>query len=652
MRMPLTAGRSAAAGDAGDSAASGGAELTRPGSRALAAGLRRHWLISVLLLAGLVLRVLAEIAYRPALLYIDSLKYLYGAWPGNDPMGYNVVLKGLLLAGNLESVAAIQHLLGLAMGLTLYLVLGRRGVPRWLAALAAAPVLLDSYQVQIEQTIMPDVWFEACIVAGLALLLWRPRPGPRLIVAGGLLLGLSAPFAQVGQILILPALLFVLIVVRGWRRKLVQGAALCVAFAIPIVGFSMREYVVNGHFSLAPAAGNTIYGRLAYSADCATLKLPSYERALCPPRALALRLGPDGLVHNPASPDKTYVAPPGKTHAQMTDNFDHQVLVQQPLRVVAGILGDSVKLFAVPRRTSPGDTPISRWQFQTGYPTYGTSIFLAHDGTIKVGLHYAASGGPTVVQTLTPSWGGQAQVARPLASFLRSYQLGGGYTPGPLLALAAVFGLIGSLGVLRRRRPVPDGSMPDVQRQLSLACLLVSGTAVAVLLASDAFEFSWRYQLPALVTLPPAGALGIALVIAALRRNRPVVAEAGPSGPRAVDAQAVGAQAVSAQAVSAQAGGDPRPGEAQPGEAQPGEARPGKARPGEARPGEAQPGETRPGEARPGEARPGEAQPGDARPEPGEAGPREAGPGGSQLNGAQPGAPPAHQQDDGPQVRK
>ena len=44
------------------------------------------------------------------------------------------------------------------------------------------------------------------------------------------------------------------------------------------------------------------------------------------------------------------------------------------------------------------------------------------------------------------------------------------------------------------------------QRQLAVACLLVFGTAVAVLLASDAFEFSWRYQLPALVTLPPAGA--------------------------------------------------------------------------------------------------------------------------------------------------
>ena len=58
------------------------------------------------------------------------------------------------------------------------------------------------------------------------------------------------------------------------------------------------------------------------------------------------------------------------------------------------------------------------------------------------------------------------------------------------------------------------GSSPRVpgrrgRRDVSVACLLFFATAVILLLASDAFEFSWRYQLPALVTLPPAGALGI-----------------------------------------------------------------------------------------------------------------------------------------------
>ena len=401
-----------------------------------AATVRRHWLITLLLLAGVVLRALSLAAYQPALLYIDSLKYLFGAWPGNDPLGYNVILKVLLAGGNLVTVTVIQHLAGLAMAVVIYLLLMRRGTPRWLAALAAAPVLLDAYQLQIEQTIMPDVWFEALILAGLALLLWRPAPGPRLIAAGGLALGASAPIAQVGQILIVPAVVYLLIVVPGWRRKLLRAVLLCVAFVLPIIGFSLREYVVVHQFSLAPAAGSTIYGRLAESADCAALNLPAYERAVCPPRALAIRLGPDGLVHSALSPDHTYVAPPGRTHGEVIGNFEHRVITRQPLRVAAGVLGDAARLFEVHRVTSTGDTPISRWQFQASYPSYGDSIYLSPGHTIMLGLHFASSGGPVQVRPLPAGMGGRATVNRPLAGFLRGYQLHGGYTPGPLLALA------------------------------------------------------------------------------------------------------------------------------------------------------------------------------------------------------------------------
>ena len=93
-----------------------------------------HWLIAVLLLAGLVLRVLAMVAYRPILFYIDSTKYLEHAG-GNDPVGYRVPLRLILLVANLDTVAAVQHLLGLAMAVVLYAVLVRRGCrggwPRW-----------------------------------------------------------------------------------------------------------------------------------------------------------------------------------------------------------------------------------------------------------------------------------------------------------------------------------------------------------------------------------------------------------------------------------------------------------------------------------------------------------------------------------------
>jgi len=63
--------------------------------------------------------------------------------------------------------------------------------------------------------------------------------------------------------------------------------------------------------------------------------------------------------------------------------------------------------------------------------------------------------------------------------------------------------------------------------------------AIILLLASDAYEFSWRYQLPALVLLPPAGILGAAAITTVMRSAPPK--RAGASGgsdlPRAPDGQ-------------------------------------------------------------------------------------------------------------------
>jgi hypothetical protein len=201
-------------------------------------------------------------------------------------------------------------------------------------------------------------------------------------------------------------------------------------------------------------------------------------------------------------------------------------------------------------------TPISRWQFQAGYPTYPpwisicpagrpgpgrlsaqdclteqhaiqqrvapvSDLLLRPGGTIVVGVQRRAFGAFHAMP-LNPSYGGGARLDRPIAAFLRSYQLGGGYTPGPLLALLALPGLAGSLLALTRRA--------GRGRQTALACLLFTATAVVVLLAPDVYEFSWRYQLPAVITLVPAGVLGISALLS-LRHRRADLREHLPGGP-------------------------------------------------------------------------------------------------------------------------
>src|SRR5215467_7444460 len=166
--------------------------------------LRRHWLVSVFLAAGLVLRVLAKVAYNPALIYVDTLKYLYGVYPGSDPLGYRALLKVVLAFGGLPVVAVLQSLLGLAVAVTLYVVL-----------------------------------------------LWRPVVSVRVAVAAGLILGLSATFKAVGEVLVLPAVLFLLASGGGWRRAVGHAAALAAAFAVPILAYCTFSYADTGHFWLA-----------------------------------------------------------------------------------------------------------------------------------------------------------------------------------------------------------------------------------------------------------------------------------------------------------------------------------------------------------------------------------------------------------------
>src|ERR1700691_5604183 len=80
--------------------------------------MRRHWPFGGVALAGLVLRVAATLAYRPALVYIDTARYLGADERGLDPLGYKFLLLEPLLKvhAGLEGVAITQHVLGLAMG--------------------------------------------------------------------------------------------------------------------------------------------------------------------------------------------------------------------------------------------------------------------------------------------------------------------------------------------------------------------------------------------------------------------------------------------------------------------------------------------------------------------------------------------------------
>jgi hypothetical protein len=233
----------------------------------------------------------------------------------------------------------------------------------------------------------------------------------------------------------------------------------------------------------------------------------------------------------------------------------------QPLRILGGITRDSVRLFAVTRTQNPWVTPLARWQFQTTYPTYPQWVTLGPGNVIVVGVQRVAFG-QFHYSNLKPAYGGHAQVNRPVASFLRSYQRSGGFTPGPLLLVCTVLGVFGTLLAVvlqvRQARGPAESRRTARARRLALACLLFTATAVVLLLAQDLVEFSWRYQLPAVITLPPAGILGISALLA-LRRDRAELSPAATVDESAGTPKPASTANPASSAKPAQPGAEPGP---------------------------------------------------------------------------------------------
>jgi hypothetical protein len=451
-----------------------------------------HRLFAILFVLAAAVRAVVQLAYQPALVFSDSGGYLYNAaylvpLPLR-PAGYAFFLRPLMTVHDLAAIAVAQHVLGLALGVAIYALLVRLRLRPWAAALAAVPALFDGFQLDIEQYVMSDTLFEVLMVAAIVLLAWpRRRLGHWRVAAAGLLLALATIVRFDGVILVVPALLFVFVAHHRVAAKAAAAGALLAAFAAPLLLYASWFQAQNGQFSIAGSSGRFLYGHVAPIADCTSLDLPSDEQVLCPAEPLGQRHNVNWYVwdsHSPANTSALLAGPP--TDAMLRD-FAMRVVKQQPIDYARTVVADFLKGFRPTHTTTASDDIGSEpWNFGTDLPPSGVdpASFVALYG------------------------GADPHVVRPLAVFLQHYQ-DFVYAPGPLLAaclLAAVVALCWR--GTRRSRLWP-------------AILLFVSAGVLVVLPADAVSlFSWRYQLPQLMLLPPAAALGIAAIRRAVVRRR------------------------------------------------------------------------------------------------------------------------------------
>jgi glycosyl transferase family 2 len=223
---------------------------------------RRHGVFLAILCGGVALRILVLFAFGPAFLVKESgsyLSFLRTLTPDSaHPAGYALLELTPLswFSSSLGLVVAVQHLLGLATGIGLYVLLLRWGVWRWLSAVAAIPALWAPYQVASEHLVLPDTLFLFLVVMALLALSWRARPSMAAVLGAGLLLGVATTVRGAAWPLVVVALVFAFLAGANRRRRVAGALVVLVGFGVAVVPYAAWYHHTHHVYAIpdSPAA--------------------------------------------------------------------------------------------------------------------------------------------------------------------------------------------------------------------------------------------------------------------------------------------------------------------------------------------------------------------------------------------------------------
>lgn len=462
-------------------AARGSAAWDKAGpARALvASGWQHHRLFIVAAAISLLPRVLALLAFKPALFTPDSFDYLGRGvhwFPGNiRPSGYAVLLRLLAPFHSLLLVTALQHLMGIAMAAIVYGVLRHWGLPAWAGVLAAAPTLFDSRQIMMESVIWPDTLYGLLVLGAVALLARRRSPAIWQYAAAGLLIALCSLARGNGLVLIVPVLAYLAIRRAGWRAA---GAA-AAAFALPVLGYMGMFALHYGNLGITETDGLFLWSRTMSFANCAVIKPPADLLPLCP----------DRQPRHPAAG-----APPWSVHSLLTERSPAEYLWDPGVWWRHGPHpGINARNDRLARRFA---LDAIRAQPLAYAGTVGKEVgltFLATDRSLTYrSMHFT---GKPEIPVLPPRYQAELRAyahttsnthpVQPFAYFLALYQLPV-YFPGVVFLLVIIGGLA---GMMRRRG---DRRRPGWGGPAGLPWMLaVTGVVVPVAL----HEYHYRYAI-------------------------------------------------------------------------------------------------------------------------------------------------------------
>ena len=477
-------------------------------SQAIRAFPRHNRTFSVALLFAAAVRVVALLAFRPAIWFGgDSASYLAVALRYQPDVthvsGYGVFLLLLRPYRSFMLVVAMQHVFGLLIGLAIYVLLRVRfALPAWGSTLAALPVLFDAYQIQLEHEILSDAAFEVLVIAAVIVALWwREDPPAWADMTAGLLLAVSATIRPIGVPLLALYICYLLLRRPRWR---VVGLTL-LASALPLAAYLAWFYASFHIVNFTMSNGIFLWSRTMSFANCSVITPPADEAALCPPSGH--RFGASSYIWVAQSPlNKIPGARFSAGKNALAQDFAVRAITAQPGGYAVAVLHDFMLSFRWNRSPHPSAYTASKYQFATAESLWAPPRMpTPGGGTVRTDQH--AYAGPASTAT---------KAYEPYAGFMRGYQRFV-YLHGTLLGIVLLIGFAAIVrswagGGIRRLR---DWGGPALLPWLTAIGLLLIPVATA--------DFDLRYVVP----VAP-----LACVAAALAFARGTGADAPPAGAR------------------------------------------------------------------------------------------------------------------------
>ena len=431
---------------------------------------------------GALARILVSATYWPAFWFFDGGRYIevarYWAPDTQRPYGYSAFLRLFDWSGSLATVTIFQHVLGLGIATAVYAFLRHRGVATWLAVLGSAPVALDAYQIAIEQYVLAETLFTALLLAGVVLLLWRTRPSLPMVAVAGAAFACAGLTRTVGLPLVAVAIGYLLLRRLGWRHVVL----FVLAWAIPVTGYVGWYHHTYNTYALGQYQGRFLYGRVATFVDCKKLKLNAQQRSLCPAEPLGHRHNPSFYVWNFSSPQFQY---PLTSDDHVFDAFAKNAIIHQPGDYLWMVVSETAGYFNL-----------------RDYPVCTGDWVLPN--TKRLHCHPKMSGNYGFDTEMASPGYRKPNVFTAIANTYHHYV----YLPGMLWGAAIVLSVRAGISDWRqRRRRRSDQNGRDTPRPDGAALFLAALGLSLLVLAVATSMFDYRYGVPTLVLLPPAGAI-------------------------------------------------------------------------------------------------------------------------------------------------